>query len=150
MRTLVVTALLFFAGMARAEYPNHSNAKAAAWREGNQVVGLKLTVRLQTNGARFPRVRVGLVEKGKATGLRGASAQHGDHPQLFLHQFDYVSVPTDGSFVEETLQVRYGQGNSLKSGMAVAVVSRWPTSENANLYHIWADQGSAMQEIELP
>ena len=150
--SLALLLILVAGGVARAQgVPTHSNASAAAWREGGRTVGAKITMRLQTQtGGRFPAVRVALVEPGKATGLRTAQAQHGDHPQLFLHQFKPdVPVPV-GNPIEHTFLLRYGQDNALKGGMRVAVVSRWPTLENANLLHIWGDSQGHLQEIDLP
>lgn len=144
----VLVGILCWAGLAQAD-PNHSNPRSAAWKQGGQVVGVKVTLRFQTTGTRFPKARVALVTAGQSKGIRQKGIQTSEHADLFLHQFAPVEVPTDGTPIEHTLSVRYGDGNQLRSGMRVAILTRWPASENQSLFHLWGDGGDP-QEIDLP
>ena len=153
MRAIWTAAFLLLsvlgpAGAARANgVPHHDLVKITAIKEKGKVVGARIALTFVTNGERFPAARVGLLDAAGAVGLRGNNGQHGDHPQLFHMQFPDVKVPV-GGVTEAKLELIYGKGNTLKPGQKIALISRWPTVENANLLHVWGD--SSPQEIELP
>jgi hypothetical protein len=147
---VIASAVLALAPVPRAAaqgVPHHANVHVAPLKEHGQVVGAKISMTLKTNGPRFVRARVGLLDKAGAVSLRGNRGQLGDMPQLFHFQFEPVTVPVEGP-IEATLELRYGKGNSFKGGEKVALISRWPTTENANLLHVWGD--SQPLEIDLP
>jgi hypothetical protein len=119
-------------------------------RDGGKVVGAKITVALFPDRSQ-DRVQIGL---GR-TDRRVFSDATDDYfrasidPSMghLLHQFPEESGLKTLPQVERTYELRYGQGNTLKGGEEVEVISAWhgtPTWYNAagdkSRPHIWGMQ----------
>jgi hypothetical protein len=148
---------------ASADVSNHSNVKVTAIREGNKVVGARISMVLR-DIERYGHAHVSLADPK----LREASGVKVDRNGLFtlephratfvdrtkVHLFDPVetqfNVPQEATF-----ELRYGQGNNFKGGERLDVVSSW-TRDGVQVGHNFgAVYGAARPEghtgdIQLP
>ena len=141
--TTVLVALLA-CGIVHAAPAHHSNVSISAWKENGKVVGAVVKVLLRPEGGQT-RVRVGLMPTGQNFGFsdyhRAVSSMKAGK---LAFQWPEERGLKDGVAVQKTYRVRYGQGNRLKGGERLELVSAWQGGATAlgmkttgSKFHVW-------------
>jgi hypothetical protein len=168
----VLAVALTLVGAPAFATDTHTKPEVKPIKKGDKVVGFKMKMILKPDGT-SPFVRIGLGRMKAPDGTRQAEnfksrlrdLAGGDLPGYLHVQFPEIEGVNNTEPREVEYQVIYGEGNDLKSGDKVDVVSAWrqPQYSNAsnggvkgNFFHVYGmhdgpvNSGDHEQVILLP
>jgi hypothetical protein len=139
----VLATLVVFTSEAVAQFAHHERVKVTPIKEQGKVVGARLKLTLRPTGGE-KRVRVGLGPMNYREGGRNDYRALASDPKkgYLVHQFEEITGLSGNKPIEKNFEIRYGEGNKLKGGEKLEVISAWnsTTGNNANSWHLWGMQ----------